>query len=147
MACTQQYLSAEPLSLMRMAPQKQIQNLLKHVCAAGYGYRTRVADSEGLLVGALALPWAFAGLLSSTSRLHAHPGAHFLLLTDGSCPRAAALVAQNDMRILLTRVATYGCSLTNIITLAAEPELPVMHGHAATARTHNPVISGPLQVT
>ena len=44
---------------------------------AGYGYRTRAAHSEGLLVGALALPWAFAGLLSSTSRLHAHPGALF----------------------------------------------------------------------
>ena len=31
-------------------------------------------------MGALALPWAFAGLLSSTSRLHAHPGAQAVRL-------------------------------------------------------------------
>lgn len=44
-------------------------------CVPGYGYRTRVTESEGVLVGALALPWAFAGLLSAASRLHAPPGA------------------------------------------------------------------------
>jgi hypothetical protein len=30
---------------------------------AGYGYITRRADSEGVALGALSLPWAWAGLI------------------------------------------------------------------------------------
>jgi len=55
------------------------------VLGAGYGYPARRAESEGLLVGALALPWMFAGILSSTARLRAAPGAarDLLLRPDG----------------------------------------------------------------
>lgn len=48
-----------------------------NACAAlaGYGYRTRQADSEGIAVGALAVPWALSGALLSALRHQAATGA------------------------------------------------------------------------
>ena len=48
--------------------------LTAYAVDAAYRYHTRHADSEGLAVGALAAPWAFAGMLLSSLRYRTDSG-------------------------------------------------------------------------
>ncbi|BDA46982.1 probable dolichol kinase at C-terminar half [Coccomyxa sp. Obi] len=94
------------LSLLALSVISALQELSTSRVGKAYHYSTRHADSEGVAVGALAAPWAFAGMLISSLR-HKTSSGFSCFAVRSSMVSSFAMVAVLAIRTEMTSPLKY----------------------------------------